>query len=122
MSDSEQELFERGIDLFNEGRLFDCHEVWEELWKRSTGREKAFIQGMIQAAVAILHVERGNPDGARSQYEKAITKLSDFPSAYRGIAIARLRDDLTRFISIATSESTNFLPAIPKLRRSSSQP
>ncbi|HYA36076.1 MAG TPA: DUF309 domain-containing protein [Candidatus Binataceae bacterium] len=122
MSDAEQNLFERGIELFNAGRFFACHEVWEDLWRRSRDHEKVFIQGMIQAAVAILHAERGNPDGARSQYEKAIAKLRNFPDGYRGIVVARLRDDLTRFISLATSESTDSVTAIPKIHRVNFQP
>ena len=60
------DFFENGIDLFNEGRFFECHEAWEEVWKRSDGEQKLFYQGLIQAAVAILHAQRGNLQGARS--------------------------------------------------------
>ena len=70
-----QDFYEEGIDLFNQGRFFECHEAWEEIWKRSDGELKLFYQGLIQAAVAILHAQRGNLEGARSLYDKASAKL-----------------------------------------------
>ena len=42
----------------------------KKMWKRSDGETKLFYQGLIQAAVAILHAQRGNLEGARSLYEK----------------------------------------------------
>ena len=52
------EHFQDGIDLFNAGRFFECHEAWEQAWLRSAGADKLFYQGMIQAAAAILHAQR----------------------------------------------------------------
>jgi predicted metal-dependent hydrolase len=114
---SDLEFFERGIDLFNEGQFFECHEVWEEVWKRSDGDVKLFYQGLIQAAVAILHAQRGNLEGARSLYEKASAKLDPIPSEHMGLAIADLRLELTKFIEIATGRKGLPLPAPPRLRR-----
>src|SRR5258706_176748 len=81
------EIFERGLELFNRGEYFACHEVWEEIWLRSDGDEKLFYQGLIQAAVAILHAERGNLRGAYSTWRKAIAKLDALPANYLGIAL-----------------------------------
>jgi uncharacterized protein len=114
---SDLEFFERGIDLFNEGQFFECHEAWEEIWKRSDGDVKLFYQGLIQAAVAILHAQRGNLDGARSLYEKASAKLDPIPPEYLGLAIADLRHELSKFIEIATASKGLPLPAPPRLRR-----
>jgi predicted metal-dependent hydrolase len=114
---SDLECFERGIDLFNEGRFFECHEAWEEVWKRSDGDAKLFYQGLIQAAVAILHAQRGNLEGARSLYEKASAKLDPIPPEYMGLAIADLRLELSKFIKIATGSKGLPPPAPPRLRR-----
>src|ERR1700745_1691930 len=85
---SARDFYQEGIDLFNEGRFFECHEAWEEIWKRSDGEAKLFYQGLIQAAVAILHAQRGNLEGARSLYEKASAKLKAIPDEHMGLAIA----------------------------------
>ena len=65
MPGSSNDHFQEGIELFNNGRFFECHEVWELVWNRADGAEKTSIQGLIQAAVAILHLQRGNREGAR---------------------------------------------------------
>lgn len=75
MLSEDEALFARGAALFNNGEYFACHEVWEELWKRSAGERRAGIQGLIQVAAALLHAERGNRLGALSLYGKAIRNL-----------------------------------------------
>jgi predicted metal-dependent hydrolase len=110
-------FYEQGIDLFNEGRFFECHEAWEEIWKRSDGEVKLFYQGLIQAAVAILHAQRGNLEGARSLYEKASAKLDPIPHEHLGLAVGELRIELSRFIEIATRADREALPDPPRLRR-----
>src|ERR1700736_6871416 len=90
-------FFKEGIDLFNEGKFFECHEAWEEVWKRSDGEAKLFYQGIIQAAVAILHAQRGNLTGAASLYSKASAKLDYLPSEHMGLALGELRDGLQEF-------------------------
>jgi uncharacterized protein len=92
-----QQFFQQGIDLFNEGRFFESHEAWEQAWLRSSGEEKLFYQGLIQAAAAILHAQRGNPDGIRSLWSKAIDKLDPLPANYMGIALDELRRSLQEF-------------------------
>jgi len=111
------DFFEQGIDLFNQGRFFECHEAWEEIWKRSDGEVKLFYQGLIQAAVAILHAQRGNLEGARSVYEKASARLDSIPHEHMGLAIGELRVELSRFIEIASRADGRPLPVPPPLRR-----
>src|SRR5579863_3495230 len=96
-----RDLWIEGIVLFNAGRFFDCHEVWEEVWNRASGAEKLFYQGMIQAAVAILHAERGNPRGARSTWNKARAKLDPLAAEYMGIALGELCGAVDTFVTDA---------------------
>jgi uncharacterized protein len=107
------EIFERGLALFNRGEYFACHEVWEEIWIRSDGDEKIFYQGLIQAAVAILHAERGNLRGATSTWRKAIAKLDPLPANHRGIALGKFRDALAKFF--ADAHDIKGLPPRPKI-------
>ncbi len=109
------ESFEEGIDLFNEGKFFECHEAWEEVWKRSDGEAKLFYQGIIQAAVAILHAQRGNLNGAASMYAKASSKLDHLPSEHMGLALGELRQALKDFFAVALNAGE--VPPLPKLRR-----
>ena len=111
------DFYELGIDLFNEGRFFECHEAWEEIWKRADGEAKLFYQGLIQAAVAILHAQRGNFEGAQSLYDKARVKLDPIPDEHMGIAIGEMRAALAEFIEVAIRADAGPLPHPPRLRR-----
>ena len=59
-------------DLWNEGKFFEAHEVLEGLWMRR--RDKG-LQGLIQIAAALYHVQRGNLRGARTMIDRATPRL-----------------------------------------------
>jgi predicted metal-dependent hydrolase len=106
--------FEEGIALFNQGRFFECHEAWEQVWKRAAGEERRFYQGLIQIAVAILHRQRGNSEGAASVYAKALCNLAGLPDDYMGIALGALRRDVAAFMKERGGADYS---ALPKLER-----
>lgn len=111
------ESYAEGIALFNRGRFFECHEAWEEAWKRSQGGEKLYYQGLIQAAVAILHAQRGNLKGAETLYAKARAKLDPLPEQHKGVALGDLRRRLQRFFAAVLSQPARPLPPPPRLNR-----
>src|SRR5262245_19770025 len=117
MADKPRDYFEDGVDLFNAGRFFECHEAWEQVWNRSEGGEKVAIQGLIQAAVAILHLERGNHAGAESLYAKARAKLDPLPDNFRQVAIAELRQSLGEFFRFARAANGGSVGVRPRIRR-----
>ena len=112
---SPEEYFEEGIELFNAGKYFECHEAWEEVWKRSYGEEKLFLQGLIQAAVAILHSQRGNLEGAATLYRKACAKLDSLPIEHRTLKLGEFRDALRKFFDVVLAKRR--APEPPKLER-----
>ena len=70
------DLLEEGLLLFNNGQFYEAHEVWEDLWRSiEDPLRKACCQGLIQAAVGLHHLGRGNTVGARSQIQKSIRNL-----------------------------------------------
>jgi uncharacterized protein len=85
--------FERGITLFNRGRFFEAHEVWEEIWLAEGEPGKAFLQGLIQVAAAFHHAQRRNTRGMKSLLAAGLAKLSRFPSNHRGIGVAVLCEE-----------------------------
>jgi len=94
----EAKLFHEGLRLFNTGEWFEAHEVWEDIWHEAAGVRKTFYQGLIQAAVVIEHIRRGNPRGMRNVYHSCMGKFEDMSGVYMGIDIDRLRDELTAFV------------------------
>jgi uncharacterized protein len=117
MADQPRDYFQEGIDLFNAGHFFECHEAWEHVWNRCEAEEKLAIQGLIQAAVAILHFERGNHEGAESLYAKARAKLDPLPDNFRQVAIAELRQSLGEFFRSARAANAGSIGVRPRIRR-----
>jgi predicted metal-dependent hydrolase len=112
---TDADLWRHGVALFNQGRYFECHECWETLWKRATGRERIFYQAMIQSAAALLHASRGNWRGAASLWKKASKKLETFGSSFRGIAIGTLLTQIECCID-RTQASSRSMPGIRQTR------
>ncbi len=83
----------RGLELFNEGRFFQAHEVWEDWWRTTTRPEKPTIQGMIQIAVAIHHATTGNLTGACSVMLRGLRNLEEAGDHWRGVNLRLLRED-----------------------------
>lgn len=92
------DLLEDGIIFFNSGRYFDAHEAWEDLWRGAGGPLKLFYQGLVQAAVGLHHLSKGNLNGARAQLEKALAKLEQYPPAFCRIDNERLVAELRKTI------------------------
>jgi len=91
------DAYQRGIRLFNAREFYDAHEVWEDVWRESSGTEKRFLQGLIQAAVALHHHSTGNVVGACSLMERAWRNLADCPDEFGGIRVRVLVDELGRW-------------------------
>lgn len=111
-----RDYFREGRELFNQGRFFESHEVWEEAWRSAHGGERVFYQGLIQVAAALIHFQRGNLSGAASLWTKAVAKLSRFPPDYHGVQIGRLLEELARLFAAPGRAPA---PPLPKIVLSS---
>lgn len=67
--------FHDGMDLFNAGKFFEAHEVWEELWRTASIEDRDYLQGLIQAAGHYVLLGKQNWSGAERLGEKALAKL-----------------------------------------------
>jgi predicted metal-dependent hydrolase len=74
-----------GIVLFNRGDFFEAHEVWESLWMETFTPEKKFYQGLIQAAVGLLHFCNGNVAGAAKLYRSSRDYMLRYGSPFMGL-------------------------------------
>ena len=74
-SDLRQRL-RAGVELFNRGEYFECHEVLEAAWLEACGADKTFLQGLIQVAVSFYHLRRGNFPGSSRLLRAGLEKLS----------------------------------------------
>jgi hypothetical protein len=65
-----------GIELFNEQKYWECHEILEDLWIEDTQDSARFIYwAIIQVAAACIHYRDHNLVGARGLVNKAREKF-----------------------------------------------
>ncbi len=85
-------LYLKGIEFFNTCEFFESHEAWEELWQEDFGPARKFLQGLIQAAVALHHFGNGNIRGAKKVYFGSCGYLEPYRPKYMGL-------DLDKFLA-----------------------
>lgn len=96
--------FAEGIELFNGGKYFAAHEVWESLWRNSSEPYRSFCQGLIQVAVALHHLQRRNVVGFRRLLGSGVEKLASYGPKYQGVHVQRLLLDLEELRGFVSAE------------------
>jgi predicted metal-dependent hydrolase len=87
-----------GLKLFNEQKFFESHEELEDAWRKESGEIRDLYQGILQVAVAYLHITRGNYNGAIKVYGRSTKWLKDWPEICRGVQVGKLRQDAENVI------------------------
>jgi len=90
MSESIPQEFWQGIEQFNSGEFYACHDTLEALWIEASEPEKSFYQGILQIAVALYHLENRNWRGAVILLGEGSNRLRRYPSSYGGIDVDEL--------------------------------
>ena len=56
--------FWQGVEQFNAGEFYACHDTLEAVWIEAEESDKKFYQGILQIAVALYHLGNQNLRGA----------------------------------------------------------
>ncbi|MGL5080537.1 MAG: DUF309 domain-containing protein [Microcoleaceae cyanobacterium] len=82
--------FWQGIEEFNRGDFYACHDTLEALWMEATEPEKRFYQGVLQIAVALYHLSNQNWRGTVMLLGEGIHRLDYYQPDYSGINVESL--------------------------------
>ena len=107
--------FERGMKLFNSCQWYKSHDVFEEIWHETGGQERQLLQGILQVAVAQVHLENSNKNGAMILYGEALGRLKKFQLANLGLDLVGLCKCITKrleFLQIGKDISECCLPVL----------
>lgn len=101
--------------LWDAQRYFEAHELLEHVWHESAGDDRAFWQGVIQFAVAFVHLQRGRPAGTIRSLVKCLDNLAACPADHHGIDVARIRSlaTATHDLLVVEPASTIAPPGLP---------
>lgn len=112
--------FLKGIDQFNRGLFYECHETIEEIWLEEHGRERALYQGIIQVAAGYFKWQQDVPAGAIKLFRSGLNKLEPYAPRCLGLDIAafvaRVEADLELLEAAHAQRSRAPELRIPRLR------
>ncbi len=80
----------KGIEEFNRGEFYECHEHLEEAWRAETRRIRYLYQGILQVGVGFYHQQNGNWHGAVALLRRGIERLREFEPETLGIDVSAL--------------------------------
>ncbi|MEB3277268.1 MAG: DUF309 domain-containing protein [Cyanobacteriota bacterium] len=118
--------FDAAIELFNDGQWYAAHDGLEELWHETNGPCRPVLQGILQIAVAQLHLERGNQRGAVILLGEGLGRLRRGPDQVLALDLGPLKAAAqTHLQHLQASDAAADLPApcqLPPLRLVRTQP
>jgi hypothetical protein len=75
---SVDESLQQGRAAFNEGRFHRAHELWEDAWNQlAAGPTRLRVQGLIQIAAGLHHLQGGRPRPAAAVLARGLAKLTN---------------------------------------------
>ncbi|ABX08931.1 DUF309 domain-containing protein [Prochlorococcus marinus] len=116
---SKDKRFDDAISLFNSQDWYSAHDLLEELWHESNGMERVTLQGILQIAVAQLHLTRGNHKGATILYGEGLGRLKRLGLPDFDLDINRLCIIVESRLRLLQSEDNPDKVSIPVIYRKS---
>jgi hypothetical protein len=108
--------FGEAVRLFNAAEWYACHDAFEELWHESLDPCRRLLQGILQIAVAHVHLERGNLRGATVLLGEGLGRLQRAGTVAFGLDLAGLRQvAAARLLRLQKDADPAVLP-LPELR------
>ncbi|MEM9770098.1 MAG: DUF309 domain-containing protein [Cyanobacteria bacterium P01_D01_bin.73] len=90
--------FWQGVEEFNTGEFYACHDTLEALWIEAMEPDKTFYHGILQIAVGIYHLSNLNWNGAAILMGEGLYRLRDYESDYGGINMDQLLEESTALL------------------------
>jgi predicted metal-dependent hydrolase len=103
------------VEQFNGGDWYGCHDGFEALWHETQGPMRPVLQGLLQIAVAELHLERGNRRGATVLMGEGLGRLRRCDDEALGLSLVTVRERAAlRFQALQSDGDPGSLP-LPRL-------
>ena len=84
---------ESAIELLNQQRYWECHEVLEEIWRKEKDpSEKSLQQGVILVASALVHAQKNEDMVCLGMLSRSVKKLDAWEKQdYYGLNVGSLK-------------------------------
>jgi uncharacterized protein len=85
-------LLLKGLEQFNAGEYWECHETLEALWRAEPRPVRDLYQGILQVGVAFHHLREGNYPGVLKLLRRGLPRLRGLPAVCQGVPVAELEN------------------------------
>ncbi|MBT9313404.1 DUF309 domain-containing protein [Leptothoe kymatousa] len=92
-----------GIEQFNQGEYYACHDTLEAIWMEAIQLDRAFYQGVLQIAVGLYHLTNLNWQGAAILLGEGSRRLDAYGEIYGGINVIDLVDQSHNWLAALQS-------------------
>ncbi|WP_353931417.1 DUF309 domain-containing protein [Okeanomitos corallinicola TIOX110] len=110
MSENLPPEFWQGVEQFNTGQFYACHDTLEALWIEAADPEKSLYQGILQIAVGLYHLGNGNLRGAMILLGEGTNRLRRYPNNDCGIDVEKLLLDGVKFLKVLQQTDQKKVP------------
>jgi uncharacterized protein len=83
-----------GIEKFNNGQYYACHDDLEEAWRQDDSPGRDLYQGILQVAIAYYQIQGNNFHGAMKMLLRLRQRLKPLPPVCRGVNLEQLRQNV----------------------------
>ncbi|MDA0268584.1 MAG: DUF309 domain-containing protein [Cyanobacteria bacterium] len=87
------DAFWDGINQFNQGDFYSCHDTLEAIWMVAAPPEKPFYQGILQIAVGFYHLSNHNWRGAAILLGEGSRRLEAYEPSYHKLNVTTFLDE-----------------------------
>jgi predicted metal-dependent hydrolase len=101
-----------GVEQFNQGEFYACHDTLEAIWIEAPEADKKFYQGILQIAVALYHLGNQNWRGGVILIGEGLHRLRSVPPDYAGLDIADFMAQASSLLSFLQQQGADNLPAL----------
>lgn len=119
MTEELPEDFWRGVEQFNQGEFYACHDTLEAVWIEAPNFEKNFYQGILQIAVSLYHLGNQNWRGAVILLGEGLNRLRKYPPNHGGVEVAELMAQGAEILSALQSAGADRVSEVVLLRSGS---
>jgi predicted metal-dependent hydrolase len=89
----------KGVEEFNRGEFYECHDTLEELWMAETRPVRCLYQGVLQIGVAFYHLGRARYRPVVTLLERGSGYLEAFAPMCMGLEVDGLLADAARCLA-----------------------
>lgn len=112
MEDNLPPEFWQGVEQFNQGEFYACHDTFEALWTEAHEPDRTFYQGLLQIAVGLYHLSNHNWQGAATLLGEAHGRLRPYDADYGGVNLNPVREQAKAIWLLLHSEGKDQVGAI----------